>query len=250
MWRAKLVNRFDYQLIGTAEQTGYLGKACIHIAEQMRLQYHRVSALRAAFWFPNAILVIGLLAALFIEIAADGLTPSAALGATLPIFLFTLLGARLFLYALSLDSRIWLSLFWPFTFVRHSNRFILPYERLFLTHTNWLFDAGLNHEHALRKCEHLINASSYSASIKKAANRVGKGESLSSVLSQTGLVLSAESKQTILHADATGTHSPSIEKHLKLLDSKHLQLIENENAWLPRIYYVIVLLAVANMMVP
>jgi type II secretory pathway component PulF len=243
------INGFDARVLEIAEQTGLLGRGCLFIAERQQARVIRVSALAAALWMPNAVLLLGLIAALFIKITADGMLFVQALLATIPIAAMTFIAGRILLWILLRDPRVWVSLVWRIQWLRQrSRRFAVVFETEFYSALNWLLNAGIPMESAITTMANLLDSSEYQQSVTKAASLLSQGESLTTALLRHGLAPSPEMRHVLASADLAGTHSSSLEKLISIKQQQRQQMIDDENAWIPRFYYTLVLLAAVTMM--
>ncbi len=243
--RAKAISEFDFELLKSAAVAGQLGSGLRHIAEHRAQQLARVNSLKAALWMPKAVLFVGALAGLFIRIASYKQPPVTAFTTILLIVCLVLVSSHLFIRIYCLDRRLWLSWMWPIRIIRtQSLRFKQNFEQLFYRSFIWQYSGGVSTEQALANCQKLLTSPTFQANVEQAIHSVAKGTSTPQALLQNDLVLSKRMRQTLKLANQAGTLETAVNQELTLqqddIDRRQL----NDIKWIPRAYYVIILVIV------
>lgn len=242
MQRAGAINKFDGVMLQTAEIAGRLPDGLNAIAQRRLKQIQRVDALSNAFWLPQCVLIIAALSAAFIRVSrGEGvLSTCVEVGFWLIVIR---IATRLFLALLRLDPRVYLSALWPFNWLRkNSELFQIGFELTFYSAFLWQVRGGLDVQQATENCQNLLSNHSFKYSTMRAAHSMGKGIGVTDSLSQHGLILSKRLSMTVSIAEESGRWEQAIEHELGLQAAIITQSIDAKFKWIPRVYYVIVLL--------
>lgn len=240
--RAGAMTKFDGMLLQTAEIAGRLPDGLNAIAQRRLKQIQRVDTLSKSLWLPQCVLIIAAFVAVFIRVAGGegALSSAVEVGLWLIVIRITTL---LFLALLRLDPRIYLSMLWPFSWLRkNSVLFQSSFELIFYSAFLWQVRAGVDVQRATENCQNLLSDQSFQNATINAALSMGDGVGVTDSLGQQGLVLSKRLRMTVSVAEQSGRWEQAIEHELGLQAAIITQSIDAKFKWIPRIYYVIVLL--------
>lgn len=240
--RYDIINGFDFALLESAEKSGVAPAGLRHIAQRRLSQLHQVSTLKANLVMPLGILIVGAFAGVFVRIASSGEHWTSATASVGFILSATLILTHLTVRLLCTDSRVWLSALWRIKLIRnHSVRYHLALEQLFYRSFLWQIESGITAQEACLRCGKLLNASSFSASTKAAADDMSNGTSVPISLNRHDLALSKRMRQVLMIANESGLYEKAIKRELQLQNAELQRQVDETYKWIPKIYYVIVL---------
>jgi len=245
--RSDCLNGFDVQLLATAEAAGCLPDGLNYIAERRLGQQQRVNNLTAALVLPQAVLLIGAFAAIFVRINSYQEPIFNAVVSVAVLTTIAWLMIRFSLVMLRLDARYFLSWLWPIGVVRNQSWFYqATFELLFYRCLLWQLKAGEAVQKATERCQKLLTAPSFQAAVHSAADTMGGGTSVPESLRNSGLVLSRDLRQVMLIADESGRWEQAIAHELTLRGGALKQRLGAVFKWLPRVYYLCVLVFIVR----
>lgn len=245
--RCKIIGEFDFELLKSAEKAGRLEAGLQHIAERRLNQLQHISSLRVSLILPIGVLLIGAFAGIFVRVTVSSepwlvAIMSVAFGLTVVLTL-----TYFSLHALRSDSRQWLSALWPIQFVKSaSTRFQTTIDQLFFRSFIWQIKSGTDAQEACTLCENLLNNASFRAAVTAASQDMKTGKSIPCSLIDNGLVLSQSMRQVLLIADQSGQYEKAVSHELALQYQEQERQTKETYKWLPKIYYVIVIVVIGG----
>ena len=240
--QTKLLSKHDLAIFSNAERAGRIPQGLESIARDQMTRWQQQRTLETGLLLPKAILFIGAIAALFIQTLQNQGSLNEAFISIAIITVVVLLITRLFVVLWSLNALVWLSLLWPFDYLKsHNNWFKNHFEYNFFRNLRWQLQAGVAADEALYRCTDLIKQPNYRKQVNTAISAVKEGQSLATSLYQSRLVLSNRMKQTLLIADEVGIFDKSLKLELDWLQRKINMRTKEQIKWLPKAYYFIVL---------
>ncbi len=245
--REQIISRFDFALIDLAEQAGRLPAGLRAISNRHQLRQQRVKSLRVRLWMPQLVLCIAAVASIFLVLMSGPESLANAIFRAVATVVVVMFVTRLLLAVILLDPRYYLSFFWwsP-TIKRHLVLYYSVFEQLFYRGLLWQLESGVDAATALTRCQTLLKSPSFQRSVQSAASAAQSGESLVEALSSNGLVLSSSLRQVLVIAETSGRWQQAIQHELGLQKRRLNQRIDNIFDWLPRAYYVFVLMVVLH----
>ena len=243
--QARIVSTFDFALLDLAEQAGRLPAGLRAISARHQLRQQRVKSLRIRLWMPQLVVCIAALASIFLAVMVDSESLAGAFFTAIATVVAVMLMTRLLLTILQLDPRYYLSVFWWSPTIKH--RVFLyhsVFEQLFYRGLLWQLESGVDAANALVRCEDLLSSGSFRRSVQSAAAAAQTGESLVDALEFNKLILSSSLRQVLAIAETSGRWQQAIEHELGLQKRRLNQRIDSIFNWLPRAYYVFVLIVV------
>lgn len=248
--KAQLIGEFDYEMLCTAEEAGRLSDGLNHISERRVKQLQRADSLKASLVLPKTLVFVGAVAGVFVRTASGNQSIAEALISVGIAAAWFYLICYLALNIVRADTRIWMSLLWPYEFIRKRNQwYCLALEYYFYNSLIWQVSAGVPYGTAVKRCSKLLTSKTFCEKTEKASRQMESGTSLSQSLIDEGLVISRYMRQVLLVADESGKHELAIKNELKLQSHRLKQKTENFFKWMPRVFYVVALLFVSKLMV-
>lgn len=247
--QAKCINKSDYTILNIAESAGKLPLGLLTISKRRRNWLARVQSLKAGLLLPKGLLLLGAFAGLLIRTA----------GYQQPLLssLVSVLGTLVLAWALiaftvrlvRIDSLVWLSLAWPLRFIRQNwVIYTLAFEDVFYRLLAWQISAGVAPDKALVACGSLLSSRHFNQSTLSASKEAGLGDSMPNVLVGNDLVLSDSLKRVLITSVEIGSWDGAVLNHLKV-QHQYLSLKADDFfKWLPRLFYLIALVAVSKCM--
>jgi type II secretory pathway component PulF len=241
-----IITQFEFGLLSVAEASGKLPKGLRFLAEQTSARDRRTAKLKAQFLLPQLILAVACCAAFFIRVARGE-----PLLESFWIILLPALGiwccARILIILVSISGAHYLSLVWSSALAR---RYFYWVQQLFAEYFYrglvWQLGAGISPQQALTRCTDLLASGTYKQSAKSASNAASTGETLPTILLNHDLILTADWLHVWQTALSTGDWEGTVSHHLELQRKDFAVHIDTCLSWLPRFYYVAVLVLFAR----
>jgi len=244
-----VISKFDHAVLSIAEEAGRTADGLNHISEQKLRQAQNVASIKATLLLPQAVLMIGAFAAIFVRMALAEMT---AIDAVLPVLyavILFMLVTRLFIRLLALDTRVWLGVLWPAAWIKQrSTLYQKLVEQQFYRGLIWQLNAGVAADTALHNCELLLSSPQFRGSASGAANLAANGISIPKCLKMHGLVLSDRMRTALSIGNESGRYAQAIENELSIQAQTLKLSMQNFIRWLPRFYYLLVLVVISALL--
>lgn len=248
-YQTGLIKNFDYAMLSSADTSGRLHEGLLHISERRVNQLQRVDALRSALVLPKALVILGAVAALFVRTATgqQSMTES-IISVSIIVTLFYAL-VMIGISLVRLDTRVWMSCFWPYPWVRQSiSWYRLSLEYLLYNSLMWQISSGVSASQAAKNCSQILDSGKFQRRMLSAAKSMDNGERMTQALTEQGLVLTERMRQVVLIADQSGTHEQAIKHELAIQRSALKLKADNFFKWAPRVAYLIALIFVSKLL--
>lgn len=245
----KVINQFDAYLLQSAESVGRLPQGLEHISKLKASRENTFKKLSSLALFPQAILVIGAFAGIFVRTAQQGQPIIDAFLDVMTVLFLSLIIIRIVILLLTIDARIPLSIGWHFLFLhKRSIWFQQHFELLFYRSLTWQIASGEDFAKALNRNVLLLKSKSYQHATKLASQQAQCGIDVLTILSQNKLVLSNRMRQILSIGIDSGTTESAVQHELKLINHAIKQRTQNLVSWWPRALYVAALVVILKYM--
>jgi len=246
--RAGCMSQFDVALLRSAESAGQLPNGLQFIAERRRTQIARVATLSTALWLPQCVLLIGALVAMLLRVFR-GTADLIAMLEIVAVVVLVRLATVIFLALLRVDSRVYISILWVVGWLhQHSPLFQISFESIFYRSFLWQIRAGVSAQQAAERCAGLLGSARFGRSVRRAAASMGGGISVTESLEQQSLLLSSRLRTVLAIAEESGRWEQAIDHELDLQQQIIKQKLAAAFTWIPRVYYVFVLVIITGLM--
>lgn len=241
--KAKLITVYEKIILEVAENSGKTSVALNFIATSHELKQQRIKRFKAQLWLPVAVVVIAFLVGTVLSIA-KGSSFLASIFSNSFSLAIVWVSTLALLALLRIDILYWLSLGWRLGLQKSVGLYQHYFEYYFYTLLLWQVEAGVDYHTALGKNSKLLNARPYQIKIRNSQKLVESGKSIIHALNQNQLIFSHDFR----HILSTGEQSGTLERSMnKVLDIRKTQIeltSDTVYVWLPRLYYVVIVLAI------
>lgn len=245
--RANCLKPTDFSILSAAERAGCLPEGLQYIAQRRLSWLQRIDTLQAKLWLAKALLLVGALVALFIRVASQNQSPFAAFLDVSIMLIAAWMSIAVLLLMLKVDAVVWLSLTWPMPWFRRRLAIVQwSFEQRFYRMLMWLIAAGVPADQSLDACRGLLNVAAFQRSLNTAEESVARGISLANSVEQAGLVLSHDLRRVMRIANHSGDWDNAVQHTLALQQQRLTHKVDDFFAWLPRVVYLLAVLAVAH----
>lgn len=240
--------RLETEILKTAEVAGKLSEALRLVAANFEERRARTQSLRMRLWLPNFVLFAAL-AIQVVRATTAGLPLSTAL-ITPGITALAIAGAsQLLLACVARDASSWLSFGWRLGLHKSSDLFRQFFEQTFYTLLAWQTDSGLDYEAGAKTLASLVDCPSYRRAVSRYRQCITQGDAVTNALSRATLLVPGELQQVMKVGEQSGRLAPALQHYLHL-QGEHLERVTaNIYTWLPRIYYIVVLVIGAGFVI-
>jgi type II secretory pathway component PulF len=232
------------ELLAVAERAGKLPVALQFLATGHDQRRARMQKLKAQLWLPGLVLLLGLAAAVWLHVVRHQQSVAAEMGSAALSLFAVYVVTRGLLGLLSRDGLQWLGWLWQCNLVRPFNVARLTFEHYWYALLLWQLEAGCDAQTALRQMAGLLASKKYRAQVQSCQHRVAKGGGLTAGLAQCGLLLSPELKQLLAAGEQAGALTSALQHQLALQRARLEQTLALIFEWIPRAYYLLILLVV------
>ncbi len=241
-------SRVEIEILKTAETAGKTTSALRLIAANDERRRARTQSLRLRLWLPNFVLFVALALQVVRAITAGSSLGTAVIGPGI-IALAIAVISQFLLAALARDASIWQSYGWRLGLHRSSALYRQYFEQTFYTLFMWQTDAGIDYAAGAKTLRSLVDCRAYRNSVTRYERQVSNGNSVTESLSSVGLLVPGELQQVMKVGEQAGRLAAALQHYL-YLRGQHLERVtEQIYAWLPRIYYIIVVVIGAASMI-
>lgn len=237
---AGYAGKLDAAIVAVGEQAGKLEAALRTVAQRAECRRRRVAGLRMRLWLPNLVLAIALLVGIARALTAGttlatalidaGITAGAALAITYAV-----------VAALSRDSTRWLQFAWRAKLFDSDTVLRRYFEHTFFTLFTWQASAGVDFVSGATALAALIDDPDYRNTVSRYRAALRRGTTVTTALENAGLLRGGELAAVIGSAEQAGRLAPALEHYLLAEGARLDRITDGVFAWLPRAYYVIVL---------
>ncbi len=246
--RAALITDFDYEMLRCANEAGRLADGLNHISERRVSQLQRSESLKASLILPKALVAMGVFGGFFVRTASGSQSITEMIVSIGTVVVWFYLVVYIAMVVIRADPRIWMSWLWPYSWLhRNSEWYRLALEYLFYKSLLWQVSAGVSASIATKNCHKLLSSVHFQSCVVAASESMSRGESMPSALINGGLVLTSRMRQVLLIADQSGKHETAIKHELAIQEATLKQKSDDLFRWLPRVFYVIALVAVSKL---
>jgi len=245
---AGAAGRLECAVVDVGAQAGKLALALRFVADRFETRVRRAASLRVRLWLPNFVLFVALAVGVVRAVTA-GAAPAAALFKAVLVGLAVIVLTRILLAALKLDANVWLTFGWRLGLHRRSALFREYFEQVFYTLVAWQAAAGIDPVTAAKALRGLLDAPDYVRAVDRYRRSVTDGRAFSRALEDAGLLVPGELRQVIVSGEASGRLAGSLEHYLGLQQARLERVTDTVFTWLPRFYYLCVLLLGASTLV-
>lgn len=235
-----LFQRYELEILRVSEIGGQLPQALVAMADRAEKAQARISTLRARFALPAAVLVIAMLAGTVLGAFRDGPQAVTVLGNLVTLLTVYVL-TRVLMRMVTMDGLAWAGVFWQLGLTRRfavcRRQFEFYWYGLFMA----MVEAGVDFQAALNGMIGLIRAPSYQAQARNGYRQLGRGTSLSQALADNGLILTEALRLAVHVGERSGRLTDAIRQHLATQQRSFEVLVQSLDDWLPRAYYLVVL---------
>ena len=247
--RVGVINATDYSILNASEKSGKLPKGLIQISERRVKWGQRIESLKASLWLPRLMLIIGAFAGVFIRVVSSNQDVVDAVLSVTRIFVLSWFLIGLSVWLIQRDSLSWLSLFWRVPLIsKRSKLYKLCFEQIFFRLLVWQVSSGIAIDRAFKNMQSLLSPLSYQRKLENIAQNVGQGTRITESLDCNGLILTAQMKRTLLTGEHAGTLEKSLTHYLNLQERVLFAKADDFFKWMPRVYYLLALLAITKYM--
>lgn len=232
----RFFNSYQLEQLRVAELSGKLPSMLSSLATRIEKQQARTQKLKAQLKFSQAVIVIGLLANVFIAMASHSSVWPQLCNLGLIILMTHILYRVLAIDVFALLARAWTYQVWfQIRFFRH----LFEYYWYSL----WVLQsqAGIDAAQVVANLRDLLPSATYRHHSRVCQRHVEDGKSLFYSLSQAELILTPTLKQVLLVGEKSGELINYLTHHLSLEEQRLDIVIKAFYEWLPRIYYVLAL---------
>ena len=247
--QARCINQSDFTILNIAEGAGKLPLGLQAIAERRANWLARVESLKAGLLLPKGLLLLGAFAGIFVRIAAYQQSLLGALTSVSITLLFAWVIIAVTVRLVQVDALTWLSILWPLRFIRERWQvYALAFEDVFYRLLAWQVRAGVPVSNALQACGSLLESKGFEQASLAAYRGASNGGNIPNILVTNNLVLTESLKRVLVTSIETGSWDSAVIAHLNV-QKRHISLKADDFfKWLPRVYYLIALLAVTKFM--
>ena len=247
--QANSINKSDYTILNIAERAGKLPLGLNAISERRSNWLARVDSLKASLLLPKGLLVIGAFSGIFVRTVAY---QQSFFDAFIDVFVTLLFAWGIIGVTVRLlitDSLVWLSIGWPLGFIRRRwSLYALVFEDVFYRLLAWQISAGVPVSKALQACGSLLESKGFEQTSLMASRGASNGGNIPNILVTNNLVLTESLKRVLVTSVEAGSWDSAVIAHLNV-QKRHISLKADDFfKWLPRVYYLIALLAVTKFM--
>jgi type II secretory pathway component PulF len=243
--KSKLLEPHTIALIKIAEQAGKITLSLKFIAQQVEKHQSRMQQLKHKLWLPWVLLIIAVFASVLLQALSNSFT-LADLSSSLFPLLFVAFATWLFFLFLQTSPLYWLSLLWGSALIKSIRYLRWLFEYNWFTQLLWQTETGINYESAIKNSAGLLNSPRYQRDIRHCQQLLKQGNSLSSALEQSHLLISIRSKQILQSAEYAGRLESGIKHQLALREASLEQATSFIFEWLPRIYYLLIIVIIGG----
>ena len=238
-------NRYQLEQVKIGQLSGSLPMTLINIANRLNRQHERNQKLKTQLKLSQAVIVIGLIAGAVLTATKGGSYFHEIVGLIVVVIV-----TKLIYQLLEIDIFYFLAGAWQRPiFMRNVGALKRLFEYYWYSLLAAQLEAGIDPVHALMNLYDLFPSALLQRNTRVCQRSLEKGSSLVAALSQAGLILTSEMKQTLWTGEKTGLLAPTLKYHLEM-EEKRLEVVTATfYEWLPRIYYVMALGVVLHFMI-
>ncbi len=250
--KSGLVSPFEQEIISVAEFAGRTPQGLRGIANSYDKRRQRVGRLRAKIYLPFAILFIGIIVSSILTLAKN---PDASVLMVLAQAAFKLTLAiiitKSILNLLKKDVSGFLnSSFLSNAKVVHSSEFYKHlFEQTVFGALLWNIKSGIDFKSGFSRVSKLLTSKPLKNKLLSISRCCGEGVSVLESINKAQLPITAEFRQVLTTAEASGRWEHSVETYLqqqmRLLDDQ----IDHAFEWAPRVYYALIVLIVISVII-
>jgi type II secretory pathway component PulF len=245
---AGFATKLETEILRSAEQSGKLSEALHLVANNFEKRKLRTHALRLRLWLPNFLVFIALVVGVVRDVTAGAAIGASIVQATFVIVVIFCI-TQMTLRATARDASRWLSFGWRWRLQNTSTLFRRFFEHTFYTMFLWQAQAGVDPISGARSLTSALDAPSYRRSLRRYVDKLNRGESVVDALRDAELLVPGELAEVINTGEHSGRLAPALEHYL---DIQALSLERKANtifAWIPRVYYFVVIIISAGSLI-
>ena len=238
---AGFATRLESEILKAAENAGKLTVALRLVAANFERRRSRAMRLRMRLWLPNTVVFIAVAIGV-VRATTVGVAVSAALFNAIVIALTVTVVTQTMVAMARRDPARWLALGWRFGLQRSNALFRQYFEQTFYTLFAWQTDAGLDHVAGAKNLAGLIDTKSYSSAVGRYQRLVTAGGGVADALQRAQLMVPGELAEIFKVGEQSGRLVAALQHYLTDQGYRLEHVTASIFTWIPRIYYLIVLL--------
>lgn len=234
-----LFNPFDLAFLSIYENAGRIVEGLRDRQRRQETRYKIIHKLKAKLYLATGILVVAILASTGIIVARESLEAGLIHITQNTGLLLVILWLINFLSIKAKDSaETAFKLFWRYKIVRDitliRNIVEIHWYKCLINQMK----SGVDIHQSINQQRGLCDVSSYLDTIDQCEKQIASGNALTPALISSGLVFSTHLRQNLIVAEQSGSLDTGLEHHLTLVESEQEDQLDAIVAWIPRIYYV------------
>jgi len=236
------LSKSDQIKLDIAHNSGQISTVLRELSAQYEARESRLKQLKAKLWLSIAVVIIATIAGtLKKSVQYPELIGSHIVQAMILLAIVAGVTKLLFI-GVQRDTAFWLNQFWKIGLHRASKRLNQAFEYFFFSAVMWQIKAGIDVQSAVKKMKGLIQHANYNTMVEDCVNMLGKGLSMTTAFSDSGLARSNHLLQVLNTAEVSGTYSESLTGFLALQKGDLDLALHHLYQWLPRFYYAVAIL--------
>ncbi len=237
-----LISRYEQEVISVAEYAGRVSEGLRSISNSYEKRLARISRLKSKLYYPFAILVVGIVISVLLQIFRNPeISKTTIIGSAVIWLVIAILFTRMILNLMQKDGCTWLSFAQQHS---ASEWYRLQFQSVVFGALSWHISSGIDFKTAFQRISKLIDSKVVRKQLLLTSSLCGQGLSVTNAIQQGQLPITSDFSQVLKVAEQSGRWEYSVKKYLEqnemLLDLR----IDNAFEWVPRFYYGLVVLVV------
>ncbi len=239
-----IVNRYEQEIIAVAEFSGRTEQALSWLAKNYEKRLRRVSQLRYKLMLPLAVLLIGIIAFSILTIVKNPeVTVLSVLSQAGIILVIVFVITKVMLYLFQKDIFNFIA---NSSLLSHINLYKRLFEQVFFTALLWNSKSGIDFKTGFLRISKLVQSKSLKKRLVMTSTYCGQGLSVTKSIQKAELPVTIEFIQVLNIAEASGRWDETVEHYLNQQQAKLDMNIDSVVEWLPRIYYLFIVVFVGS----
>jgi type II secretory pathway component PulF len=244
LYKYGFISRYEQEVVSIAEDAGRLPDGLRTIAESSEKRAARIRHLKSKLFYPFSILTVAIgVNALVLLIGQSGRSTLDILINAALQFIVAFFITRQLLKQLDKDACTLLSQAWS---MRSQTWYQLLTETTVFGVLYWQQQSGISFQEGFKRTARLIDHKAFKKQLSLLSNKCAQGHSVSDSLNQSELPVTDQFKQILLTAEQSGNWSIALSRQLSLSQEELHRTVDVLFAWLPRIFYLFVVIIAAN----